>query len=594
MKKTLLISAAILATSAIAAQAEGRMSDRKLQPADPARSTDVIEIATADFAVEKTAHNQYVKKKAVRTKADMGRAWYHRPAGVYYGTFVQKDEDLVSKPYSYSSMYAPYLHGSAYSKITYVNASTEATEWEWQSHQYDRDAKGYIWVTSTERDLVRDCNLERDTVPVFTANYGGVQSSYQIQGGKLTSDKKEVEKFYTTRLLTYQDYENAFSNTATNHLWWTPKFFAASTNRDASKLAGAYYKTGAKDKDGGTTGRWFGRNFSGVDGMAMAFEKPDHAYALRRVGVRFQGFKTTAPVTLQANVYRLESVPAFDEEQSVYAEPMELLASGTATVDFPNATNGIIAFPLQVEEDGIVFDVVVNVDYPILVEVTGYNVDEVEDFTMLYSSDTYDEGHGELCYAKRLQQDGTYAFQGMNNFFTSGQLFCGVSIMADIERPFMTYNRFSETGEHELPVEGGEVDIEVFTNHPGDEWAITDVNDEEVPEWLSVSYEDDLSRKVTTVHFEAAPLPEGVSGRQCVVKSMVPGTSLLYTIKQGEVKGVKGDVNGDGEVNVSDVTALVNKILGTAEYADEVSDINEDGEVNVSDVTALINLILGA
>ena len=53
-----------------------------------------------------------------------------------------------------------------------------------------------------------------------------------------------------------------------------------------------------------------------------------------------------------------------------------------------------------------------------------------------------------------------------------------------------------------------------------------------------------------------------------------------------------GDINGDGEVNVSDVTALINKILGTSTYSDAVCDINGDGEINVSDVTALINMIL--
>ena len=53
-----------------------------------------------------------------------------------------------------------------------------------------------------------------------------------------------------------------------------------------------------------------------------------------------------------------------------------------------------------------------------------------------------------------------------------------------------------------------------------------------------------------------------------------------------------GDINGDGEVNVSDVTALINKILGSSTYSDAVCDINGDGEINVSDVTALINLIL--
>ena len=53
-----------------------------------------------------------------------------------------------------------------------------------------------------------------------------------------------------------------------------------------------------------------------------------------------------------------------------------------------------------------------------------------------------------------------------------------------------------------------------------------------------------------------------------------------------------GDINGDGEVNVSDVTALINKILGSSTYSNAVCDINGDGEINVSDVTALINMIL--
>ena len=54
-----------------------------------------------------------------------------------------------------------------------------------------------------------------------------------------------------------------------------------------------------------------------------------------------------------------------------------------------------------------------------------------------------------------------------------------------------------------------------------------------------------------------------------------------------------GDVNGDKIVNVSDVTALVNMILGVTTMNTESADVNGDGKVNVSDVTALINIILG-
>ena len=56
---------------------------------------------------------------------------------------------------------------------------------------------------------------------------------------------------------------------------------------------------------------------------------------------------------------------------------------------------------------------------------------------------------------------------------------------------------------------------------------------------------------------------------------------------------IPGDVNGDGKVNVSDVTAMVNMILEIIPRDYERGDINGDGKVNVSDVTALVNIILG-
>ncbi|MBQ5466124.1 MAG: dockerin type I repeat-containing protein, partial [Muribaculaceae bacterium] len=53
------------------------------------------------------------------------------------------------------------------------------------------------------------------------------------------------------------------------------------------------------------------------------------------------------------------------------------------------------------------------------------------------------------------------------------------------------------------------------------------------------------------------------------------------------------DVNRDGRVNVSDVSALINMIMAIEAMDQEVADVNGDGKVNVSDVAALINIILG-
>ena len=55
-----------------------------------------------------------------------------------------------------------------------------------------------------------------------------------------------------------------------------------------------------------------------------------------------------------------------------------------------------------------------------------------------------------------------------------------------------------------------------------------------------------------------------------------------------------GDVNGDGVVNVIDVTTLIDMLLGDGTtYSDSNADANNDGVINIVDVTALIDALLG-
>jgi subtilisin family serine protease len=53
-----------------------------------------------------------------------------------------------------------------------------------------------------------------------------------------------------------------------------------------------------------------------------------------------------------------------------------------------------------------------------------------------------------------------------------------------------------------------------------------------------------------------------------------------------------GDANGDGVINILDVTALLNDILAISSAAGN-ADCNEDGNVNILDVTCVLNNILG-
>ena len=53
-----------------------------------------------------------------------------------------------------------------------------------------------------------------------------------------------------------------------------------------------------------------------------------------------------------------------------------------------------------------------------------------------------------------------------------------------------------------------------------------------------------------------------------------------------------GDVNHDGEVNISDVNAVIGIILGGSQDGYS-GDVNHDGEINISDINYLIDIILG-
>ena len=56
--------------------------------------------------------------------------------------------------------------------------------------------------------------------------------------------------------------------------------------------------------------------------------------------------------------------------------------------------------------------------------------------------------------------------------------------------------------------------------------------------------------------------------------------------------GLRGDVNGDGSVNISDVTTLIDLLLGGGSISNPAADCNQDSSVNISDVTALIDYLL--
>ena len=56
--------------------------------------------------------------------------------------------------------------------------------------------------------------------------------------------------------------------------------------------------------------------------------------------------------------------------------------------------------------------------------------------------------------------------------------------------------------------------------------------------------------------------------------------------------GIKGDVNDDKEVNVADINAIIDTILGG--NGNPKCDVNDDSEINIADVNTVIDIILGS
>ena len=66
--------------------------------------------------------------------------------------------------------------------------------------------------------------------------------------------------------------------------------------------------------------------------------------------------------------------------------------------------------------------------------------------------------------------------------------------------------------------------------------------------------------------------------------------SLAYTSSSSDLKG---DLNGDGNVDAADITACVGAIAGNPTYQKN-ADVNGDKVINIADVLCITNIINGS
>ena len=80
-----------------------------------------------------------------------------------------------------------------------------------------------------------------------------------------------------------------------------------------------------------------------------------------------------------------------------------------------------------------------------------------------------------------------------------------------------------------------------------------------------------------------------------MIIDLLPYEGYVSPNAPGEDPGVPGDVNGDDVVNITDVTWMLDILLGNVEVTDDLTpDVNGDGSVTIADLTFIIDQMVAS
>ena len=143
----------------------------------------------------------------------------------------------------------------------------------------------------------------------------------------------------------------------------------------------------------------------------------------------------------------------------------------------------------------------------------------------------------------------------------------------------------------------GNTNLVAYTRHHNEQTALVVLNlgtsavnsivsGLEAGEWKRAIDVNNISAGLTAI-------PVTLSATQSF--SIPAGGYQVYVKGEPVPAYIIGDVNGDGEVSIGDVSALIDLLLdGGADSATvKRGDVNQDGELSIGDVSALIDILLG-
>ena len=96
--------------------------------------------------------------------------------------------------------------------------------------------------------------------------------------------------------------------------------------------------------------------------------------------------------------------------------------------------------------------------------------------------------------------------------------------------------------------------------------------------------------------FTRKPDPDADYQEYCGLSHVIKDGKIIYKGMRYNAEAVEGnpyDVDGDGQVNIADVTVLVDMLMSPQMLLMQHADVDGSGELNIADVTFLIDYILG-
>lgn len=489
MKKMLLLAMAASASMAVmAANLHAELQQGRINTVQAPAKALTVNGATVSAKKATVARSVNASVNALANDGTLSASYRH-PNMLYWGIGFSDEYslDCLGKGSDLA-----YLHGPAFTDLTFVNTSTGATGYTWSY----MDPTSYETVTSNSTDLTLNYKWALVDCPSLTATDGTDNATYAAAA---------AANFGVQASMEFPD--------GMGYFYVTP---------DNIAMSAASYLGGFGPSVDQTSG-----SVIPSEGFGAVFPQPAAPYCISEIVV-YGACNFPMGTELTADIYTI------DEEEVLSEEPIAS-AYFVAEQDYANTAGAgqssvfAVTFKVQIF-DGILYqDGYVNIDSPIAILFTNFDADVVTFDPVAVCSESQDAPQYTVSFRNgEMHIGGNYFDMNYSGAADDGDLFItSLGVYTDATFGFLLADNDIVT----IPNNGGNVTVPLTTC-----WAESSLYVAEdvdytgtVADWLSYEFTAD-----SEIIISGDALPAGVEGRSANLTIEGPGCEpLVLTVNQG-------------------------------------------------------------